>query len=139
MSETTAVKPHAATPDHGTLLSMDRTSMAAERTLMAWIRTSISMISFGFTLAKFFEYLAHQKAAAVKGPLGGTWAASTVGLTLVAIGTFSLIAAIIQHRSELSTLHAAGLPTRLSLALIVASTLAVLGAFALLALILNWA
>lgn len=138
MSQASAATPKRDTPDGGTLLAMGRTSMAAERTLMAWIRTSISMISFGFTLAKFFEYLAHQNAATIKGPLGGTWASSTVGLTLVAIGTFSLIAAILQHHGELATLHAAGLPTRRSLSLVVASTLAVLGVFALVALILNW-
>ena len=31
-------------------LSIDRTRMAAERTLMAWLRTALSMISFGFTI-----------------------------------------------------------------------------------------
>ncbi len=34
-----------------------RTSMASDRTLMAWVRTALSMISFGFTIYKFFQYL----------------------------------------------------------------------------------
>jgi uncharacterized membrane protein YidH (DUF202 family) len=38
-------------------LALDRTHMAYERTLMAWIRTAASLISFGFTVYKFFEYL----------------------------------------------------------------------------------
>ena len=29
--------------------------MAADRTLMAWIRTTLSMISFGFTIYKFLQ------------------------------------------------------------------------------------
>lgn len=36
-------------------LAMHRNFMSAERTLMAWIRTSISMLGFGFTLAKAFQ------------------------------------------------------------------------------------
>ena len=43
-------------------LAVQRTRMASERTLMGWVRTAISMISFGFTMAK---------ALAVRGPGGG--------------------------------------------------------------------
>ena len=45
----------APTPDESTLLAVDRTRLAHERTLMAWIRTATSMISFGFTIYKFLE------------------------------------------------------------------------------------
>ena len=38
-----------------TELAYVRTVLAENRTLMAWIRTAISMISFGFTIYKFFE------------------------------------------------------------------------------------
>ena len=38
-------------------LSYERTSLAADRTLMAWIRSSVSMISLGFTIYQFFMYL----------------------------------------------------------------------------------
>ncbi|MEJ1963151.1 MAG: DUF202 domain-containing protein [Gammaproteobacteria bacterium] len=49
--------------DAGTKLSLTRTRLAGERTLMSWIRTSFSMISFGFTMGKFLEYLdAHSTA-----------------------------------------------------------------------------
>jgi putative membrane protein len=37
-------------------LALDRTRLAHERTMMAWIRTSASMISFGFGIYKFFDY-----------------------------------------------------------------------------------
>ena len=42
--------------DTGTKLAVDRTRLAYERTLMAWVRTATSLISFGFTIYKFFEF-----------------------------------------------------------------------------------
>ena len=41
--------------DTGTRLAVTRTRLAHERTLMAWVRTAASLISFGFTIYKFFE------------------------------------------------------------------------------------
>ena len=40
----------------GGQLAMDRTCLAHERTMMAWIRTSASMISFGFGIYKLLDY-----------------------------------------------------------------------------------
>jgi uncharacterized protein DUF202 len=34
-----------------------RTRMSAERTLMSWVRTAISLIGFGFTIFQFLERL----------------------------------------------------------------------------------
>jgi putative membrane protein len=44
--------------DASTRLAAQRARLAQERTLMAWIRTSTSLIAFGFTIFKFFQYLA---------------------------------------------------------------------------------
>ena len=38
-----------------TRLAVERTAMAADRSLMAWVRTALSMISFGFTIYKLLE------------------------------------------------------------------------------------
>lgn len=37
-----------------------RTIMAADRTLMAWLRTSLSMLSFGFTIYKVLDTAAQK-------------------------------------------------------------------------------
>jgi Domain of unknown function (DUF202) len=42
--------------DAGTRLAVERTRLAYERTLMAWVRTATALISFGFTIYKFFEF-----------------------------------------------------------------------------------
>ncbi|HLN49797.1 MAG TPA: DUF202 domain-containing protein [Steroidobacteraceae bacterium] len=34
-----------------------RTRMALERTLMAWLRTAVALIGFGFTIVQFFQRL----------------------------------------------------------------------------------
>lgn len=34
-----------------------RNRMAAERTLMGWMRTCVSLITFGFSICKFFHFL----------------------------------------------------------------------------------
>lgn len=47
------VQPNASPTSNQ--MAADRVWMAHERTLMAWIRTATSMISFGFTIYKFFE------------------------------------------------------------------------------------
>ena len=75
------------------ILAMDRTRMAAERTLMAWVRTALSMISFGFTIYKFLEVLQEQDKLQVMRPQ----APRDVGLTLTGIGTFAVIIACVQH------------------------------------------
>ena len=34
-----------------------RTRLAVERTLMAWVRTAMTLIGFGFTIVQFFAHL----------------------------------------------------------------------------------
>ena len=70
------------------------TRFGSERTLMAAVRTSLSLIGFGFTIYKFFESVRENIGAGsvirVNGPrrLGGT---------LVSLGIFVLVAAAFQH------------------------------------------
>jgi putative membrane protein len=96
------------------------------------------MISFGFTIVKFFEYLAEERKRTLVGLFGRAWAPATLGLMLIAIGTFSLVAAIVEHRRSLVELHMQGLAPGWSLALIVACLVAVLGVFAFGSLIFNY-
>lgn len=127
------MEPAIHAPDQNTLLAMKRNLLAGERTLMAWIRTAISMIGFGFTLAKLFQALA-DKNILIKGPAGRTWSAEGVGMSLITLGTFALVFAIFDYRRELKLLRAAGLESRFSLPLAVASVLAILGLMALISL-----
>ena len=75
----------APAPDTGTRLAYERTWLAHERTQMAWVRTALTLISFGFTIAKFFEYLREKQAEPA--PLVG---AKTVGILMISAGIVSL-------------------------------------------------
>jgi putative membrane protein len=80
-------------PKLNDILAIDRTRMASERTLQAWVRTALSMIAFGFTLYKFLQVMQEQSTVPVLRPQ----APRNVGLTLVGIGTFAIIVACVQH------------------------------------------
>ncbi len=45
----------AAVVEAGPDLGVMRTMMAADRTMMAWIRTSLSMLTFGYTIYKVLQ------------------------------------------------------------------------------------
>jgi putative membrane protein len=75
-------------------LGYERTRLAADRTLMAWIRTSVSMISFGFTIYKFYQYLMESNVLTGELPHN---APRNFGLALVILGMFLLCMAIVEY------------------------------------------
>ena len=76
-----------------------RTIMAADRTLMAWVRTSLSMLSFGFTIYKFLE------SAVQSDQLELTDSPQHVGLFLAGIGTLSMLFGVISYWTTLKDLR----------------------------------
>jgi putative membrane protein len=116
-----------------TNLAVARTALADDRTLMAWIRTSLSMIGFGFTIYKFLKELAQLENS--KLPDNGP---RNLGLTLVGLGTASLIVASFQHWSNMRELERhASLRARFSLVLVVAITITALGALVFFSMVLH--
>lgn len=124
----------AAPPlDTGTEMAFERSRLASERTLMAWIRTSLSMISFGFSIYKFFQYLAESTGSSAPhhGPLN-------LGRVMVVLGILLLVPAIVQHWQFLRGLRARGhLRFPRSLALVTAVVIQAIGIGALLSLFLR--
>lgn len=108
-------------------LALDRTFLAHERTLMAWIRTSTSMITFGFGLYKFFFYVHQDKAPT---PTEQIFGARVYGLAIMGIGVLALVLATIQHRQQLQVLKATHREAPWSLSLLIASMVATLGVVA---------
>jgi len=113
----------AITSTTSTDLAVDRTRLAHDRTLMAWVRTSASLISFGFTIYKFFQYMREQGQAIADRAFGPPQFA----LFLITIGLISLLLATIQHRHEVRVMRAHYAHVPYSLATVVGGLVAILG------------
>src|SRR5262245_43847474 len=116
-----------------TRLALDRTRLAYERTLMAWVRTATSLISFGFTIFKFFQFLREdrpEKPTSILGPGG-------FAVLMIAIGLTALLLATIEHRRHMNTLRTSYGPMPLSLAAVVAALIGVLGVLGLISVLVG--
>lgn len=112
-------------PD-ATQLAVDRTRLAYERTLMAWVRTATSLISFGFTIYKFFEFLREESAG--KMPHADHLIGSRqFALVMILTGLGTLGLATLQHRRHLQTLRAQGALIPNSLAMMLALLVVLIG------------
>lgn len=112
-------------------LAIDRTRLAHERTLLAWVRTATSLISFGFTIYKFFQYL-EEKGQAREGRILGP---REFALVLIGTGLVALFFATIQHRLDIKRMRALYPEVPYSLATVLAGLMSILGIIALLATI----
>ena len=80
-------------------LAFERTILGENRTLMAWIRTSISLISFGFTIYKFFH-----ETAKVAHP-HKLFTARHVGMLMIGFGLLGLIWGMMDHIAMMKKLR----------------------------------
>jgi putative membrane protein len=114
--------------DSSTQLAVDRTRLAYERTLMAWIRTATSLITFGFTIYKFFQIELSKGGTPRSGRLVGPTA---FALLMIVIGLVSLLLATLEHRRNLNALNAEYPGGHRSLARVLAALISLLGLLAL--------
>ena len=84
------------TLDTGTKLAVERTRLAQERTTMAWVRTAASLISFGFTIYKFFQI--EQKGLE---PGSGLIGSRGFAAIMICTGVGALVLAAVQHHKNL--------------------------------------
>ncbi|MCA3554077.1 DUF202 domain-containing protein [Aestuariivirga sp.] len=119
-----------------------RTRFAVERTILAWIRTAVSLIAFGFTIVQFFE-----RMQAVPGAVPAVYpnAPNYLGLALIGAGIGSLVVSMWEYRWTINYLWSgdyaaiAGMTPegRKSPVVAVALVLLVVGIFAFLSVLLR--
>lgn len=107
-----------------------RIPLASERTLLAWVRTSLALMGFGFVVARFgllLREISGESAGNSLPPSGGMsiW----FGTGLVALGAATAFLAAVQHVRFLDTLERGETyrPSRWSLGVLVAGAVAVIG------------
>jgi putative membrane protein len=73
---------------------------ANERTLLAWVRTAIAIMAFGFLVEKFdlFVEIAGQSLGDRRVTVGGQTLANIAGLALIVLGSATLVLAIVRFR-----------------------------------------
>lgn len=75
-----------------------RMYMAAERTVLAWIRTGIALMGFGFLVARFGVFLGELSVTNAVPLPDGAALSLPIGIALVAIGVMTLVWATLRHR-----------------------------------------
>lgn len=105
-----------------------RVFFAAERTLLAWLRTGLTVMALGFVVARFglFLRLLQPQSASAESHAG---ASGALGVLFVVVGAITILAATVQHRRFISTLPHSDLPPSYNraLALVLCSVVGVLG------------
>jgi putative membrane protein len=125
-------KPPAAQPDPRVQLAFERTFLAYERTRVAWVRTALALISFGFVIAKFFQYLREKQ-----GETATVLSPRAIGLVMITIGLIGLILANWQERRALKVLRERCPELPRSISGVMAVLIAFLGVLALIGALLR--
>jgi putative membrane protein len=106
-----------------------RTYFAAERTLLAWVRTGVALMGFGFVVARFGLFLRELAAVSNVLPHQRSTLSLWVGTTLVVFGVVVNVAAAVKHWLRMRRLER-GQPLQFrpwSMEMIVAFVLALIG------------
>jgi putative membrane protein len=106
-----------------------RVYLAAERTFLAWVRTSVSLMGFGFVIARFALWTREYGASSRLSPPGYLGFSTWLGFAMVLVGIFICGLAAARHRAYVAALARgiANPPLHLHTSMMMAGALIVVG------------
>ena len=112
-------------------MSDPRVFFASERTLLAWVRSGLTVMGLGFVVARFglfLRYLALSRTP-TDAPMQGHWVSSGVGIFLLILGSAVIASALLNHRAYLRSLPPEDIPPQVvpGLSTILALSIALVG------------
>ncbi|HVP13060.1 MAG TPA: DUF202 domain-containing protein [Phycisphaerae bacterium] len=121
-------------------LAKERNRAAYDRTLMGWIRTAISLIGFGFAIAKSYEYIQTDEMEKTGRFIDQIHAPLWFGMSFIVLGMVCILGGVIQHVKLVEQIRSDRFTygeTR-PLAKIIALILLIIGIFALITIFQRW-
>jgi len=117
------------------VFALVRTAFSSERSLLSWMRTSVSLYTFGFTLTKFIDYLEKQHV-----DIQYSSGLRRLGLALIFVGILVIVLAVVEYARRLRKMKQLGLPafSPFPLAVCIAVALLLVGIAASMAIVFNW-
>jgi uncharacterized membrane protein YidH (DUF202 family) len=116
--------------------------MANERTFLAWIRTSIGLMAFGFVVEKFAFFMKKLslfmgKSIADESTASSLGYSSIFGIALVAFGTFMGVLAFVRYKKVEKEIDEDTYRPSLLLDILLTSLIVVMGTFFVIYMVYN--
>jgi putative membrane protein len=91
-----------------------RVFFAAERTVLAWVRSGITVMGIGFVVARFglFLQIVGASSAGASGAHHAHWPSNALGIVLVLLGSSTILGALYNHYAYVRTLPAEDVPSQ---------------------------